>query len=206
MTTSVLAPGAAAARSSNIAIAAGAVVRVGVYQGPIAPPAAATLSNVVSGALGAVTNYVKLTFVGGPGESLPSAEASLACPAGSVVSVASPATTDYRVTGYNVYVSTATGTETKQNATPVPIGTAWQEPASGLIAGAAVPVADTTAGGLPPQLPDLPIDVLNPDGSSWTPTHERITADHPSVVLTAPGTFSVRRPLLGAPIGVCTDP
>ena len=41
--------------------------------------------------------------------------------------------------------ATGTGTETRQNGgTAIALGTAWVEPTSGLVAGAALPVANTT--------------------------------------------------------------
>ncbi len=108
----------------------------------VGAPAAPTLSAVVSGALAATTYYVKVTYVTPYGETLASAEASLAVAANSVLSVASPPAYP-GATGWNVYVSTATGTETKQNSVVGTIGTPWQEPTTGLIAGSAVPAAST---------------------------------------------------------------
>ncbi len=106
------------------------------------PPAAPTLSSVAAGTLAATTYYVKITYVNAAGETLPSAEASLAVAADYVLSVASPAATS-GASGWNVFVSTATGTETLQNSSPIAIGTAWQEPTTGLIAGSALPTTST---------------------------------------------------------------
>ncbi|UDL89843.1 hypothetical protein LGH82_00020 [Mesorhizobium sp. PAMC28654] len=53
------------------------------------------------------------------------------------------------VTGWNIYVSTSAGTETRQNASPIATGVAWVEPNTGLIAGAALPGVNT-AGLVPP--------------------------------------------------------
>ena len=106
------------------------------------PPAAPTLSSVAAGTLAATTYYVKITYVNAAGETLPSAEASLAVAADYVLSVASPAATS-GASGWNVFVSTATGTETLQNSSPIAIGTAWQEPTTGLISGSALPTTST---------------------------------------------------------------
>lgn len=117
-----------------------------VFTGSIAPvtsPAAPILSATAGGTIAATTYFVKITYVTAAGETLPSAEASLAVAVNNVLNVASPAA-QTGVTGYNVYVSTATGTETKQNTSPIAIGTAWVEPTTGLIAGAAVPTANTS--------------------------------------------------------------
>ncbi len=106
------------------------------------PPGAPTLSSVAAGTLAATTYYVKITYVNAAGETLPSAEANLAVAADYVLSVASPAATS-GASGWNVFVSTATGTETLQNSSPIAIGTAWQEPTTGLIAGSALPTTST---------------------------------------------------------------
>ncbi len=78
------------------------------------------------------------------GETLASTEASLAVAANHVLTVQSPPAIA-GATGWNVYLSTATGTETKQNAAPIAIGTNFQEPNTGLIAGAALPATNTAA-------------------------------------------------------------
>lgn len=117
-----------------------------VFTGSIAPvtsPAAPVLSATAGGTIAATTYFVKITYVTAAGETLPSAEASLAVAVNNVLNVASPAA-QTGVTGYNVYVSTATGTETKQNTSPIAIGTAWVEPTAGLITGVAVPAANTS--------------------------------------------------------------
>ena len=106
------------------------------------PPAAPTLSSVAAGTLAATTYYVKITYVNAAGETLPSAEASLAVAADYVLSVASPAATS-GASGWNVFVSTTSGTETLQNSSPIAIGTAWQEPTTGLISGSALPTTST---------------------------------------------------------------
>ncbi len=128
------------ASSGTGAASAEATINIGV-----GTPPAPVLSAVVAGSLAAATYYAKITYVDAFGETLPSAETSLAVAANSVPSVASPAASG-DATGYNVYLSTATGTETKQNATPIAIGTAWTAPATGLIAGAALPSASTALG------------------------------------------------------------
>ncbi len=114
----------------------------------IAAPAAPTLAQVAGGSLAATTYYAKVTYVNAAGETLPSAEASLAVAANNLLQVASPAAV-HGATGWNVYVSIATGTETKQNgSTPLVMGTNWTEPTTALVAGAALPSANTTLLGL----------------------------------------------------------
>lgn len=109
----------------------------------VTPPAAPVLSAITGGALASFTYYAKTTYVTANGESVPSTEASLLVAANKVLGVASPASAGQYVTGYNVYVSTTTGTETKQNTTPIAIGTAWQMPNTGIIAGTAIPSTNT---------------------------------------------------------------
>jgi len=109
----------------------------------LSAPSAPTLGSAAGGALGATTYYVKISYVTQGGETLASAESSLAVAANNVLTVTSPSASG-QATGYNVYVSTATGTETKQNASTISIGTGWTEPTSGLISGSAVPGSNTT--------------------------------------------------------------
>lgn len=107
----------------------------------VGPPTNGALTQTVAGSLGAVTNFVKCTWVSMLGETLASAETSLATSANNVLNVAAPASPPAGAIGWNVYVSTTTGTETKQNSVPIAVGTPWVEPTTGLIAGSAVPVS-----------------------------------------------------------------
>ena len=89
---------------------------------PVAP-AAASLTAASGGALSAGTVFVKVAYVtGNGGITAASPESSIVVTANQEVLVASPPTIS-GVTGYNVYASTATGTEELQNAEPLPIGT-----------------------------------------------------------------------------------
>lgn len=108
----------------------------------ISAPAAPVLTDVASGALAGTTYYVKTTYLNTYGETTASAESSRAVAINRVLKVTSPAVKSGATT-YNVYVSTSAGTETLQNGAPIAIGTDWQEPDAGLIAGAALPVANT---------------------------------------------------------------
>lgn len=112
------------------------------------PPAvpSAVLSQIAGGALSGTTYFVRTTYVTAGGfESAPSSEVSLSVSANNLLQVAPPGNTVGTgqvagVSGWNVYVSTSGGTETRQNgSTPIAIGTAWTEPTSGLVAGAALP-------------------------------------------------------------------
>lgn len=109
----------------------------------ISPPSAPTLGTTAGGALAAVTYYAKVTYTTVSGETLASSESSQAVLINNLLVVTSPSTVA-GASGYNVYVSTSTGTETKQNASPIALGTNWTEPTGGLIAGSALPSQNTT--------------------------------------------------------------
>jgi hypothetical protein len=104
----------------------------------LAAPVAPMLASVVSGALAAARYYVEVTYVTAAGETAVSTESALSVGANAVLQVASPAA-NVLATGWNVYVASASGAETRQNAAPIAIGTPWTQPNSGLIAGAAPP-------------------------------------------------------------------
>jgi len=102
--------------------------------GPLAAP---SLSMSSGGTLPATTYYAKVTYVYANGtESAGSPEANLAVTSDELLNIASPPAVA-GATGYNVYVSNTvgggSGAETRQNSTPISIGTAWVEPSTGLI-------------------------------------------------------------------------
>jgi hypothetical protein len=116
------------------------------------PPAPPQTSYGTGGSVTSdTTYYVVITYVNPYGETTPSGEVTQFVPAGSLLTVISPTAAGAgadTATGYNVYVSTSTtgasGAETKQTATPQPIGVNWTENAGGLSAGTAVPATNTT--------------------------------------------------------------
>ncbi len=110
----------------------------------ISPPPAPVLSAIAGGAIAATTYFVEMTYVTGSGETVPSTEASLAVAVNNVLQIAAPVSPPANAIGWNAYVSTTTGTETLQNATPIALGAPWTEPTTGLVSGAALPTANTT--------------------------------------------------------------
>ena len=114
------------------------------YYAPASSPSAPTLSSVSGGSLGAATYYVKVTLLDSTGETPPSSESSLAVAAGNLLQVTSPIGSGALTTSWNVYVSTSSGTEVLQNATPIPLTENWAEPTSGLITGVSPPTLNTT--------------------------------------------------------------
>jgi hypothetical protein len=112
--------------------------------GAVGAPGLPVLSQTSGGSNPQTTYYVKITWITPSGESLPSAEASLLVLANNVLNVTNPAGAPASAKGFNVYVSTSSGTETKQNGSiPVATGTTWTEPTTGLISGSALPTANT---------------------------------------------------------------
>ncbi len=109
----------------------------------IAAPTNGALTQTAGGSLAATTYYVKSTWVTASGQTTGSAETSLAVSASNVLNVAAPASPPANATGWDVYVSTATGTETLQ-ASNIGTATAWVEPTTGLVAGAALPSVNTS--------------------------------------------------------------
>jgi hypothetical protein len=104
------------------------------------PPLAAVLSSVAGGTLSAASYYVKISYVTATGETAASAETAIALAADLLLQVASPALdTKSLATGWNVYIGSSSYGETKQNTTPIAIGTAFTLPTSGLITGTALP-------------------------------------------------------------------
>lgn len=114
-----------------------------VFNAPqLAAPVTPGLSQTAGGTISAVTYYVKITYVNVAGETAPSTEASQAVGNNDLLVVASPGAVG-NATGYNVYVATGSGSETKQNASPIALGTNWTEPMGGLVSGAALPSTGT---------------------------------------------------------------
>lgn len=117
------------------------------------PPAPPSLSAASGGSLAATTYFVKVAYINPAGETIASPESSLAVAASHVLVVTSPAAAG-TATGWNVYVSTSTGTEQLQNSTEIPLGTNWTEPTSGLVTNLFLPfnfppAINMTGGGLP---------------------------------------------------------
>lgn len=103
-----------------------------------AAPASPTLGTSVAGALGQQSIFARITYVTGNGETLPSSEATVTVPANSVFTCPSPAA-QAGATGWNIYASSSTDTETLQNTNPINIGTGFTEPTTGLVVGRGVP-------------------------------------------------------------------
>lgn len=136
--------GSVASGSTTVKIATGLS-----QPGPPAPPASApTLDDIVgpSGTNIAPTEYhVVVTYVSALGESLPSpSSVRTVWYHNHVLRVYSPASIS-GVTGWNVYVGLYQGNQQLQNSNPIPIGTTWTEPGTGLSQG--LPPPNVPSGG-----------------------------------------------------------
>jgi hypothetical protein len=123
---------------------------------PSAPKMAAGPGTHASG-----TYYAQVTYVTSLGETLPSIEASYPIPSsggqGVTISPAQsnpPQGAPYAM-GYNVYVSDQPGKETRQNQQPLPLGSVWTMPSTGLLATGGVPPG-TNSGPYATTLPQAP--------------------------------------------------
>lgn len=105
-----------------------------------------TSANLGSGTLGAATYFVKITYFDGTGESVASPEATLILSGTGTLVVTAPTRQPTGASGYKVYISTATGTETLQGTVTGTPGT-WGNfsQASALGAGTALPGSNTTS-------------------------------------------------------------
>jgi hypothetical protein len=110
-----------------------------------APTSAPTLSTATTGGtMTAGTYYVKFTWVSTSGvESLPSPEVSQATTGSTSTLTVTIPSLPTGMASANIYISTATGTETKQNASPVTATTYTQT--SAISAGTACPSTNPTA-------------------------------------------------------------
>lgn len=110
------------------------------FSGSPTTPSTPVLGSIAGGTLPGNTYYVKITYVDNGSEGNPSSEAQLTVSANHLLTVASPSSGP-SITGWNVYVGTTPGGETRQNTTPIAIGVNWTEPLTGLRAGPSIPVS-----------------------------------------------------------------
>ena len=89
------------------------------------------------------TYYIKFTYVDAGGETLSSSQVSQLVPVNHLLKVTSPIAQE-NATGWNVYVSEISDSETKQNAVSIAINIDWTEPIDGLINGSALPTENNT--------------------------------------------------------------
>ena len=107
---------------------------IGVVTHPVPRPRRPVV-DWVAGTLGAMTLYVRMTWVEGASEGAPSEETAVDVPANQALRVAPPAAPALAV-GWNVYVGGASGEAQRQNSQPLALGQPWVMPATGLAEGA----------------------------------------------------------------------
>ena len=123
--------------------------------GNLAAPATPTTGTTAGGSLtGQGTYYVKITYLTPYGETTASAEASQAVADNNLLTVTAP-TAVAGATGWNVYVSQSTGTETLQNSTPLGIGQNYTMATTGIVTGVVPPTTNTS--GFPPTTSTLKV-------------------------------------------------
>lgn len=133
-------------------------------------PGSATLGQSSGGALAATIYYVKVAWNTNSGSTLAGTESSVAVSANNILTVAQPASPPVGAISWSIYVSNTagggSGAETLQ-ATIAIATISWTEPTSGLIAGSALPSANTTGwsvsgwGGSTPGILTFAGNVLN---------------------------------------------
>lgn len=110
---------------------------------PLSAPSTPVLSEQAGGNLTGDTYFVVITYVTDGGETVVSTEDSFTVADDYLLVVDTPSPSG-NATGWNVYVSTGTGTETLQNSQPIGIGSNWTMPLTGLVTGASPPAMNTT--------------------------------------------------------------
>ncbi len=102
-------------------------------------PAIGSFTVTPGGSLPTQLIYIQITLIVGGIETMQSAQTSVTVPAGSLLVVASPNGAPASADHWNLYASVlGPNSLTLQNATPISIGTAWTEPATGLTSNGAI--------------------------------------------------------------------
>jgi hypothetical protein len=92
--------------------------------GPLAPPAAPTLTAITASGCPAEAYYVEATYTSGQGQTVDSSEATITTTTGQCFTVTSPAA-ESGATGWNVFVSSNSNNETLQNSPALALGANW---------------------------------------------------------------------------------
>ncbi len=122
------------------------------YLSALIVPSNGSIAPISGGTFTATRTYfIRATFTTAAGETLPNTEVSLVITNGSfgifphhLLKVLPPVSPPAGATGWNLYVSLTTGTEKKQNATPLALSASWTEPSTGLVNNGSLPVSDTS--------------------------------------------------------------
>jgi hypothetical protein len=189
--------GTASVASSTVSCYTSTVGNLVGVPDPLALPVVTT--NTASGTLPAGTYYVKITYVGAGGQSVPSPETTVVLSAQGTLNIQAPAIQPTAATGFfNVYIGTTPGGETLQG-NPGAWTTFFQS--TPLVVGSALPVSNTSACNV------WFSDTLIPTGTYYTVSlfnkNGSLIAGYPQTWCTyggAGGTINVSN---GAPTGNC---
>lgn len=191
--TTILTAGVAAATSSDVTITTAAPALVGLFNIAIGAPTAGTHTTAATGGVlpQSTTYYYRVSAINAVGESTAFAESSKATAAGTATNTITVKWTAVPgATGYRVY-GRATGAE----LFIAEVGAVLEYTDTGAITPAgALPGADTTLTGLP-LAAVLTVMQDTPGGDVRVGS---LTTARPTMLLTGPGTYRIKRPDLSA--------
>lgn len=121
------------------------------YLSGLVAPVNGAFTQILAGSYTTTRNYyIQATFTTASGETLPNSEAhypiqnTAAARTHYLLKVSPPTGAPAGATGWNLYVGLSSGSEKKQNATPLSLSTGWTELSTGLVNNGNLPVADTS--------------------------------------------------------------
>jgi hypothetical protein len=191
--STILALGQTAATSTDVVVASGAYVTVGLFNGDLATPTAAAFSTAsTGGSLVPATYYYRVSAINAFGETLAFTEASQVVGAGTNTNTVTVNwLTVTGATGYKVY-----GRTTGAELLIATVGAVLTYVDTGAITPAgALPAANTTSPGLTPNARA----VVYIDTPGTDQVYANLYGAQPRLVLgPAPGTYRITRPDLSA--------
>jgi len=110
---------------------------VGVVLNPIPRPKDIVISTSPSGAASASLR-VQATWTLGAEEGAPSDARAVTTSGGQSIEVSMPPQPEEEVSGWNVYVADSTGAPSRQNLSPLAIGSTWAMPTGGIVNGESI--------------------------------------------------------------------
>ena len=113
--------------------------------GFLPPPQPPTLSVVSGGTMGYSQSYAVLTYTTPNGETTQSGSQNIYVPEDYLLQINSPVQLGI-ATGWNIYAGVELGVYYLQNPAPLPLGTAWVEPTTGILLEGSPPPEFNTSG------------------------------------------------------------
>lgn len=119
------------------------------YLSTLYSPVTGSVTSYQGGSFTSSRNYfIRCTFLTASGETLPNAESEYTVQNSifnnNLLQVSPPTNIPTGATGWNLYIGLTTGSEKKQNSTPLALTANWKEPSTGLVNLGSLPVADTS--------------------------------------------------------------